>query len=415
MLLLIVALACVIAVVAGFFAIGRGNHSSTSPPSNDRTPVAAAAARSKPRFRNLVERRTGTLQSAVQDAAGVALGGNRAMLLGGLTAADISRADIRIATSASDRAAGALPTAVHDTAAVRIGDAVYVFGGGTNSGAQSDAVVRVPLNGGVPAVVGRLPAPSSDQAAAAIGGTAYIVGGYTGTRWLDTIVAWRPGSGAHVVARLPFALRYAAVAAAAGRLVIAGGSLEDGTAGSAVLEYTPGQRHAQTIGRLPDATTHAGAAAIGDVAYVIGGRGAAVGSTTARIVAVNVRTHRIRTAGTLAAARSDLAAVSFGSTILLAGGNGATGTLASLSELIAITVSAHTRPTRTSEPTTPAGNVYAYDGANMLTGAARLARPLVYVPNSEGATVDVIDPRTYKVVGTSRWGFSPSTSFPATT
>ena len=413
---LIVAIACVIAVVAGFFAIGHGGGSSQSPPSNDGTPVSAAAARtarSKPRLRNLVERRTGTLQSAVQDAAGVALGGDRAMLLGGLTAADISRADIRIATSAGDRAAGALPTAVHDTAAVRIGDAVYVFGGGTNSGAQSDAVVRVPLNGGAPAVVGRLPAPSSDQAAAAIGGTAYVVGGYTGTRWLDTIVAWRPGSGAHVVARLPFALRYAAVAAAAGRLVIAGGSLEDGTAGSAVLEYTPGQRHAQTIGRLPEATTHAGAAAIGDVAYVIGGRGAAVGSTTARIVAVNARTHHIRTAGTLAAARSDLAAVSLGSTILLAGGKGATGTLASLSELIAVTVSAHTRPTRTSEPTTPAGNVYAYDGANMLTGAARLARPLVYVPNSESATVDVIDPRTYRVVRHFSVGLLPQHVVPS--
>jgi YVTN family beta-propeller protein len=43
-------------------------------------------------------------------------------------------------------------------------------------------------------------------------------------------------------------------------------------------------------------------------------------------------------------------------------------------------------------------NVYAYDGANKLTGAARFARPLVYVPNSGNATVDVIDPRTYKVV-----------------
>ena len=34
----------------------------------------------------------------------------------------------------------------------------------------------------------------------------------------------------------------------------------------------------------------------------------------------------------------------------------------------------------------------------MLTGAARLARPLVYVPNSHSNTVDVIDPRTYKIV-----------------
>jgi YVTN family beta-propeller protein len=34
----------------------------------------------------------------------------------------------------------------------------------------------------------------------------------------------------------------------------------------------------------------------------------------------------------------------------------------------------------------------------MLVGAARLARPLIYVPNSGSDTVDVIDPRTFKIV-----------------
>ena len=126
------------------------------------------------------------------------------MLLGGLTPADTSRADILIATRSGDGADGRLPTAVHDTAAVRIGHVVYLFGGGTAANTQSDEIVRVPAAGGSPAgVVGRLPAPSSDQAAAAIGGTAYIVGGYTGSRWLDTIVAYRPGHAARVVAHLP--------------------------------------------------------------------------------------------------------------------------------------------------------------------------------------------------------------------
>jgi hypothetical protein len=50
-----------------------------------------------------------------------------------------------------------------------------------------------------------------------MGGTAYVVGGYTGSRWLDTIVAWRPGLPARVVAHLPFPLRYAAVATEGGR------------------------------------------------------------------------------------------------------------------------------------------------------------------------------------------------------
>ena len=34
-------------------------------------------------------------------------------------------------------------------------------------------------------------------------GTAYVIGGYTGSQWLDTIVAWRPGAAARVVAHLP--------------------------------------------------------------------------------------------------------------------------------------------------------------------------------------------------------------------
>ena len=144
------------------------------------------------------------------------------MLLGGLTAADQSRTDIRVATARSDRAAGTLPTALHDTAAVTIGRSVYLFGGGTGANTQSDEILAEPVQGGAASVVGRLPSPSSDQAAAALGGTAYVFGGYTGSEWLDSIVAWRPGRPARVVAHLPEPLRYAAVAATGSSIVISG-------------------------------------------------------------------------------------------------------------------------------------------------------------------------------------------------
>jgi DNA-binding beta-propeller fold protein YncE len=386
----------VLVVVAGAGAAADATLSTDSDADSStvQTTVRVRAAVGPVR---LTERQTGRLLTPVQDAAAVALGGDRAMLLGGLTAADTSRADIRIVTRFGDRSAGMLPAALHDTAAARVGGEVYLFGGGTNANTQSDAIVRVAANGGGGVVVGRLPAPSSDQSASAIGGTVYVVGGYTGTQWLDTIVAFRPRSGARVVARLPFALRYAAVTAVDGRLVIAGGSREDGTASAVVLEFTPGRRIVQTIGRLPVATTHAAAATIGSVAYVIGGRGAIVGSATDRIVAIDLRTRSVRPAGTLTAARSDLAAIATGNTILLAGGRTASGTSASLSELVGVT----TRKAQTARATTRpahAKSVYAFDGAGMLSGAARFARPLVYVPNSQSATVDVIDPRTYKVV-----------------
>src|SRR5207248_10476540 len=119
----------------------------------------------------------------------------------------------------------------------------------------------------------------------------------------------RPGGRSRVVAHLARAVRYAAVAAAGGRLVIAGGSLPDGTASREVLAFDPRTRRVSRLGRLPAAATHAAAAAVGDVVYVVGGRGSAVGTPKATIVAVNVRTRGIRVVGWLAAARCGLAAV----------------------------------------------------------------------------------------------------------
>jgi YVTN family beta-propeller protein len=350
----------------------------------------------------LSERSTGTLATPVQDAAIAPVVGG-VMLLGGLTAADTSRTDIRIARPNGDRAAGALPTSLHDTAAVALGDAVYLFGGGTGANTQSDEILRVPVSGGSPTAAGRLPTPSSDQSAAAIGGTAYVVGGYTGARWLDTIVAWRRGSSAHVVAHLPATLRYAAVTSVDGELVIAGGSLENGSASDAVLLYRPGSSHVVRIGRLPAPTTHAAAATLGGLAYVIGGRGAKTGTPTARIVSVDPRTRRIRAAGSLSSPRSDLAAAPVGGAILLAGGRGLGGTEAGLSEL----------GLRTVASPRALANVYAADRANQLTGAARFAKSLVYVPNSESNTVDVIDPRTFHVVAHFAVGGLPQHVVPA--
>jgi YVTN family beta-propeller protein len=45
-----------------------------------------------------------------------------------------------------------------------------------------------------------------------------------------------------------------------------------------------------------------------------------------------------------------------------------------------------------------AADVYGHAGAGRLTAVTRAAAPLVYVPNTLSNTVDVIDPRTYKVV-----------------
>jgi YVTN family beta-propeller protein len=57
--------------------------------------------------------------------------------------------------------------------------------------------------------------------------------------------------------------------------------------------------------------------------------------------------------------------------------------------------------------------VYAHDGTDMLTGAARFAKQLVYVPNSGSDTVDVIDPRTYRIVEQFPVGGLPQHVVPA--
>jgi YVTN family beta-propeller protein len=335
----------------------------------------------------------GTLGDPVQDAA-AAPAASGALLLGGLTAEDTSRSDIVAVVHGIGVRRGQLAGPLHDAAAATLGGRAYLFGGG-NGTAQLDAVVSVDPGTGAVRDAGRLPAPSSDQAAAALGGSAYVVGGYTGARWLDTVVAWRPGAGSRVAGHLPGALRYAAVAAAGGRVIIAGGSRPDGTASDAVLAFDPRTGRVTRLGRLPAPTTHAAAAALGGTVYVIGGRGATAGSETARIVAIDARTGRVRDAGHLSSPRSDLAAVALGSRILLAGGRGAGVTLATVSEL---TPAARARAAARSTAPPSARNVYWADGAGRLRGPARHALHRIYVPNSQSDTLDVIDPSTDRVV-----------------
>jgi DNA-binding beta-propeller fold protein YncE len=398
-LLLLAALVVASTLLAWFLSAGDQRARSVSP----ATTAAKRSSRStgqRPgtaavRVSRLVATRTTRLSKPLQDAAAAGtIDGTQALLLGGLTASDVSTNGVRILGAAAEKTLGRLPVPLHDSAAVRLGRSTYLFGGGTATG-QLDQIVRVD-EAGRTSVVGRLPAASSDQAAAAVGGIAYIVGGYTGTRWLDTIVAWRPSLAARVVAHLPWPLRYAAVTAVGNRLVVAGGSLQTGSASAAVLEFKPPSGRVRRIGSLPARTTHAAAAALGGTAFVIGGRGGLVGTPTDRIVAVDPRTGLVRPGGRLPTPLSDLAAVKVRRGVLIIGGRDRSDTIATLTWLAPRAVSSEAAANRTA--TSKATNVYAADGAAHLTGAARLARPLVYVPNSQSNTVDVIDPRTFQIV-----------------
>ncbi|TQJ51821.1 YncE family protein [Phycicoccus sp. SLBN-51] len=70
-------------------------------------------------------------------------------------------------------------------------------------------------------------------------------------------------------------------------------------------------------------------------------------------------------------------------------------------------------PASATGSASPTTNVYAADAAGALTGAARTAKPMVYVPNTISDTVQLIDPSTYKVVGRFPTGREPQHVVPS--
>ena len=354
----------------------------------------------------LVPRRAVALPAGIQDASAVPWRGG-ALLIGGLTPADVSSSGIVLARATGSVPSGSIPQALHDTAAGAIGGRVYLFGGGDGV-AQHDEIQRVAP--GRATTVARLPAPSSDQTAAVLHGTAYVVGGFTGTRWLDTIVAWRPGTAARIVGHLPTPLRYAAAAAVDGVVVVAGGSTPAGSASRAVLAFDPSTGRVRRIGTLPAPTTHAAAAALNGRVYVLGGRGTNVGTPSDRIVAVDPKTRRVTAAGRLDEPLSDLSAAPVGRGILVAGGRGS-------QTVSSVTVLTPGHPRAAASVAVPKllnpKDVYAADAPGALTGPARDALPRIYVPNSQSNTVDVIDPATFKVIDHFAVGLLPQHVVPA--
>jgi YVTN family beta-propeller protein len=142
--------------------------------------------------------------------------------------------------------------------------------------------------------------------------------------------------------------------------------------------------------------------------YVIGGRGANLGSVTDRIVSVSIGSRKVTAAGMLDSPLSDLAGVALRGRILVAGGNGTRGTVSTIGVLRAAPGGA-TRQVAAAA----SADIYRHDGTNMLNAVTRQAKPLVYVPNSQSNTVDVIDPTTYRIVERFSVGYLPQHVVPA--
>ena len=271
------------------------------------------------------------LPAPVRDPAFAPLGGGRFVLLGGLDSADVSTAGIELVGPGDKLQTATLPDAQHDAQGARLGRDVYVFGGGTT--VEQDHILEFNPHNGQVSTVGTLPRAASDVAVTSSRGTAYVVGGYDGINWLDTILAWRPGSSPRVVGRLPVGLRYAAATAVDGQILIMGGSTTL-DASSTIFRFDPATGHVRQIGRLPQPTTHAAAATLGSFAYLVGGRGNTDTSQTSDVFSVDPRTGRVHLAGHLPKPLSDPAVVPVGRALVVAGGLMSSGaTAASVGEL----------------------------------------------------------------------------------
>jgi len=314
--------------LAGCGGVHRDHGARAQTPQQRRPTDSARPHRG---FTRVAVRSIGTLPAAVQDAAIAPLEGRRLALLGGIDASGVSLASVTVIASGSTATGGALPVAQHDAQAARLGRDVYVFGGGVVS--SYDHILRYDPATRRATSAGRLPTDASDVAVASVGNTAYVVGGYDGADWLDTIVAWRPGTAPRVVARLPSGLRYAAAAASGDHLLIVGGTTPSGVS-DAILSFDPVTRSVSRIGRLPAPLTHAGAASIDGRVLVVGGRRTLDGDQTRAILSIDPITGRCRRAGSLDRPLSDAAVTATATDVVVAGGLSASG---ARNELLALT------------------------------------------------------------------------------
>ncbi len=399
--------------------------SSTSTPGRSG---ATAGSRTEQRF--VVSEASWHLEAPVSRAVVLATG-NELLVLGGLTTGDVSTADIwRLSPgTGSATRVGTLSTAVHDAAGAYLGGRALVFGGGSYS--SLGEVQAAPGGSGVSTVAGSLPVPRSDLSAAVVGGHAYVLGGYNGSALVAQVLETSDGVHFTTAGTLVQPVRYAAVAALGGAIYAVGGDLgttESAGAGGAtsdIQRFDPATGRAEVIGHLPSGLGHASAVALGGRIYVIGGRSAS-GLLSTEIFSIDPGTGTVRSVGALAYPRSDASAAVVGGTAYLVGGE-TSGPLAPLTSVLEVRLEtvrvrtgaagqAATADSAAGRPRSHVAaqpNIYAADGPNMLSPVVQNMPYRIYVPESAGSDVDVIDPYTYKVVARYYTGLDPQHVIPA--
>ena len=229
------------------------------------------------------------LAAPISRAVAVAGPSGRLIVLGGLTTGGSSASGvyaIRTATGAV-RQVGALSAPLHDAAAAVISGDAVVFGGGSPAtiGTDQSFTLRGPRGRSrVAAAAGSMPAPRSDAGAATVGSTTYVAGGYDGTRPDAAVLATTDGRTFTKVAALQIPVRYPAVAALGGKVLVFGGQAitgpQAGAPVDAIQAVDPVRHTAAIVGHLPEPLAGAAAVTVGGELFVAGGDSSAAQSRT---------------------------------------------------------------------------------------------------------------------------------------
>ncbi len=253
------------------------------------------------------------LHVAVSRAVAFTDGGSL-LLAGGLTPAGTTSSVVLIdLTHGTVTSAGDLARAVHDAGGALVGGAPVVFGGGN---VVPESVVQR-FDGGHGAVIGQLPRARADLVAVAVGGSVFVIGGGTPSRLDRAVLSTTDGIHFQAIATLVDGVRYPAVAAIDGRIIVIGGT--DGTHDrNEIQAIDPATGTVRIIGHLPHGLSHASAFVIAGRLLVAGGRSAGVAQDT--IWEVDPVGGRVSMAGRLPRAVSDAAVAVVGDVAYLIGG-----------------------------------------------------------------------------------------------
>jgi hypothetical protein len=210
----------------------------------------------------------GRLATAVHDAGGALVGGVPVVFGGGNVAPErvVQQYDAGRGTIL-----GQLPRARADLVAIDVGSETLVIGGGTPT--RLDPAVLATNDGVTFQTAATLLYGVRYPAIAAIDGEVIVVGGTTGTRDRTQIQAINLADGSvRVIGKLSTGLSHAAAFVIDGKLLVAGGRT-DGVAQDAIWEIDPVAGTVTMAGRLPHPVSDAASVVVGDVGYLIGGEG----------------------------------------------------------------------------------------------------------------------------------------------